>query len=321
MKIVLLFLFHVTLYTVRAQPCFPDSSIKIVVLGSSTTAGVGASVADSAWVNRYRVYLQSFNPNNDVINLGISATTTYQIMSDGFVPPIGRPAPNPNNNISKAIELQADAILVNMPSNDAFFGIDAETQMNNFKAIAHKADSAGIPIWIGTTQPRNLLPAQIQTQLSVRDSIFSYFGKNAIDFWTTIANTNNLPNPLYDSGDGIHLNDAGHKILFERVVHKNIPTQIMDTCMTVGMPDQTRIEIKIYPNPNNGSFTIFSGNERALEKAELSVLDLSGKEIFYSRITTYEFSITLPETTLPGVYLLHLNSKGSSLRKLIVVLD
>lgn len=304
---------------IYAQPCYPDSSIRVVVLGSSTAAGVGASVGDSAWVSRYAAYLQSLNPNNEVMNLGVSATTTFQIMPNGFVPPVGRPSPDSEHNITKAIELNADAIIVNMPSNDAFFGIDAETQMENFKAIAADADSAGIPIWIGTTQPRNLFPSQIQTQLSVRDSIFSFFGNFAIDFWTTIAGNDNLPNPLYDSGDGIHLNDAGHRILFERVVQKNIPTQIMDTCATVGILNQTQTEIKVYPNPNNGSFTISLNNHAALGQVEMSVFDFSGKAIFHLPTVSFASSITLPETTLPGVYLVHLKNGDSTFRKVIAV--
>lgn len=235
--------------------CIPDSAITIVVLGSSTAAGIGSSVSDSSWVGRYSAYIHSINPGNTVINLAISATTTYQIMPDGNVPPAGAPNPIPSNNISKAIELNADAIIINMPSNDAFFGIDAGTQMKNFKVIAQKADSAGIPLWVATTQPRNMLPAQIQIQLAVRDSVQLYFADKAIDFWTTIADTNNFINSLYNSGDDIHLNDRGHRILFERVVEKNIPSRLMDSCM-VGLSRNLNPLVVIYPNPVTSYLTI-----------------------------------------------------------------
>ena len=33
-------------------------------------------------------------------------------------------------------------------------------------------------------------------------------------------------NPSYDSGDGIHLNNAGHALLYERILAKNIPEQL-----------------------------------------------------------------------------------------------
>lgn len=320
MKPTLLFLTFIAFAcAIHAQPCYPDSSIKIVVLGSSTAAGTGASTIDSAWVNRYRAYLQSVNPNNEVVNLGIGATTTYQIMPDGFVPPVGRPNPNPNNNITKAIELQADAIIVNMPSNDAFFGIDAETQMENFKTIAAEADSAEIPIWICTTQPRNLFPGQIQTQLSVRDSIFSYFANYAIDFWTTIAGTDNLPHPLYDSGDGIHLNDSGHRILFERVVGENIPAQIMDTCRAVGISDTRKTEVKISPNPSDGNFTINLSNPPT-DALEITLFDLSGKTIFQLHNLTATIPVSLPQFVEQGMYLLHLKKNNTLFFQKMVVI-
>ena len=53
----------------------PDS-LRIVVLGSSTAAGAGASTRDSAWVWRYRAFLTQLNPVYEVINLVI---TSYSI--------------------------------------------------------------------------------------------------------------------------------------------------------------------------------------------------------------------------------------------------
>ena len=262
------------------NPCWPDSSIMIVVLGSSTAAGIGASNEDSSWVGRYRNYLQSINPTNEVVNLAISGTTTYHIMPDGYVPPSGTFDPVPGYNITEAIRLQADAIIVNMPSNDASRGYDAAVQMHNFKTIAHEADSAGVPIWICTTQPRDLSTSKIQIQLEVRDSILSYFGTHAIDFWTTIADTNNLPNPLYDFGDGIHLNDAGHRILFDRIAQKNIPAQIMDSCVTVGIAYGIPA-IRIYPNPARDELFI----SNVARPSDFQLYNLLGCPVYYAQIS------------------------------------
>ena len=55
----------------QLNPCAQLESYKIVVLGSSTAAGAGVSSSDSAWVNRYRNYLESINPDNEVINLAV----------------------------------------------------------------------------------------------------------------------------------------------------------------------------------------------------------------------------------------------------------
>lgn len=211
------------------NPCIKGQSFHIVVLGSSTAAGTGPSSSDSTWVNRYRKFLQNIDPSNQVTNLAQGGTTTYQIMPSWFVNPSNRPVTNPARNVTQAIALNADAIIVNMPSNDAANNFSVNEQLTNFRTIVSSADSAGIPVWICTTQPRNFGASRIQIQKDVRDSVFVTYGSKALDFWTGIADTAGLIDTTYDSGDGVHLNDAGHRLLFNRVVGKNILSALIDT--------------------------------------------------------------------------------------------
>ena len=107
--------------------------------------------------------------------------------------------------MSRAVALNADAIIVNMPSNDAANGFSSSEQLFNFATIVAVADSAGIPVWVCTTQPRNGFgTGQIATQLEVRDSVLSIYGTMAIDFWTGFADTTNGILPAFNSGDGVH---------------------------------------------------------------------------------------------------------------------
>ncbi len=211
------------------NPCLKWQTFHIVVLGSSTAAGAGPSSSDSTWVNRYRKYVQGINTQNTVTNLAQGGTTTYQIMPDWYTAPVGRPSTNTARNVSEAIRLNADAIIINMPSNDAANGFSLNEQMHNFTLMAAVADSAGIPVWVCTTQPRSFNPVKVQLQKDVRDSVFSYFGIYALDFWNPFADTTGQIDSLYDSGDGVHMNDAAHKILFEKVAAKNILSQLVDT--------------------------------------------------------------------------------------------
>lgn len=223
--------------------CLKNTKVKIVVLGSSTAAGSGPSHPDSTWVNRYRKYLKTLNDSNEVINLAIGGTTTYHILPDWFNPPIGRPLPNPNNNISEALRLNADAVIVNMPSNDAANNYNTTEQLANFQSIHNTADSSSIPVWICTTQPRNgFSPSQIQTQLNVKDSILYIYGNNAIDFWNGFVNSANTLDPNFDSGDGVHMNDTAHGLLANRVINKNIPSLFSDT---LAIYDQTLFNMDV----------------------------------------------------------------------------
>lgn len=210
------------------NPCTQDTAFHIVVLGSSTAAGAGASPSDSSWVNRYRSYLQSLNPNYQVTNRAVGGFTTYRIMPTGYTPPSGRPDPDTTHNITYGIALNPDAIIVNLPSNDVSQGYSVAEQLENFDTIVNRAHQAGIPIWICTTQPKNYgnNPVPIQKQQDVRDSIWAKFSPNVLDFWSGIADSSNQLDSFFDSGDGTHLNNTGHYLLFTRARDTDIPAQL-----------------------------------------------------------------------------------------------
>ncbi len=226
---VLILLSFKALTLAQNNPCVAFQDYTIVVLGSSTAAGAGVSQSDSAWVNKYREYLKSINTNNEVINLAVGGYNTYRIMPTNFTPPANRPFPDINRNITEAIGLQPDAIIINMPSNDVAAGYSYQEQMFNLDTIKYIAGMNNIPVWICTTQPRNFSSvSDRQLQEDLKDSILQIYGSNSIDFWTTIGQPDNTINPTYNSGDGVHLNDAGHHILFQRVKNSSILDTIFE---------------------------------------------------------------------------------------------
>lgn len=231
------------------DPCVDAESYHIVVLGSSTGAGAGASHPDSAWVNRYRTFLQNINPENEVTNLAVGGFTTYRIMPDGFVPPAGRPAPNTNQNITRAINLEPDGIIVNLPSNDVSSGFSVAEQLANFDTIVQHAANANIPIWICTTQPKNYPgnAVNIQKQLDVRDSILVKYAPLTLDFWTGLADATDQIDPMFDSGDGTHLNDAGHALLFGRAAEAYLPAVLFEANTTA--PDYQIFNVRFLDPP------------------------------------------------------------------------
>ena len=224
------------------------AGVKIVVLGSSTAAGAGVQSASNAWVNRYAEYLRTLDPTNQVINLAKGGYTTFAIMPEG-TPPYDTGANilsvDTERNINKALSYNPGAIIINMPTNDVSNGIPVDTQMDNFKTIIDMAEAAGVEVWITTSQPHNFgetydgpygngkepdpwkQTARDQFK-ELTERIIATYGERAIDFYTDIATEDGYSfiRPEYDSGDGTHLNDAAHAILFEKVKEKNIPSQI-----------------------------------------------------------------------------------------------
>ncbi len=202
----------------------------IVVLGSSTAYGTGATTYDSAWVGRLQLEFRKNTADGvdtTITNLAMGAYVTYQVMPTGFVPPANRPATDEARNVTKALSLSPDIVIINLPSNDIAYGYSKAEVMNNFRTLFQTVTTApgNIKCFITTTQPRNLQDATMRRyQRDLADSIEAAFGKYAINFWDDLSTTDGNYNirPEVDYGDGIHVNNLGHRLLFERVKAKDI---------------------------------------------------------------------------------------------------
>jgi lysophospholipase L1-like esterase len=193
----------------------PDpAEFRVVVLGTSTAVGQGASGPAATWVGRLDAWLGTVTASHEVINLAESALTTYSFREDG-----ASPLPDPNHNITRALELNPDVIILNFPSHNIADGIPTETTIAHYQEMKAAADAKGTPLVLTTTQPRNF--GTLAQRSLLRDeaiAIRAAFGAIVIDVYDELANPANLRlKAVYNSGDGIHLNDAGHAYLFEQV--------------------------------------------------------------------------------------------------------
>lgn len=235
-KFLIVFTYFFSSHIVAETKNSFSDDIRIVVLGSSTAAGTGATPGNS-WVELYREYLQTIWPDAEVINLAEGGYRTYHIMPDGFTPGPNRPNPDTNRNISAALETLPTAIIINLPSNDNANGYSIEEQLHNYDLIVETAETQNIPVWICSPQPINYGATINAKQMEMRDSTFSRYN-NTIDFWNGLALANGNIIPEYNN-DGTHLNDAGHAILFQRVVEEDIPNY--DSSLPVSLIEFTGI--------------------------------------------------------------------------------
>ncbi len=201
----------------------------IVVLGSSTAAGTGPSTLDSAWVWRlqgyYRKNTTPGNPDTVVTNLALGGFTTYHVMpapSATYVTPNGKPLPDQSRNVTMALSLNPDIIVINLPSNDTDWGFSKKETMDNFRLLFTEIINAGKKVYITTTQPRNFADfARRDSLRTLVDSINNNFGMYAIDFWSDLVSNDgqyNISSAV--NVDGIHVNDLGHRLLFQKAVEK-----------------------------------------------------------------------------------------------------
>jgi lysophospholipase L1-like esterase len=191
----------------------------IALMGASTSAGVGATTYDSSFAGRYAHYLQGRNPAWSLVNLGVSGYTTYQEMPTGSSPPSGRPQPDPAHNISKVISLHPRVLLICMGTNDIADGYPATEYEANYDTLRALAERAGITVWITTPLPRSAVDAPKRAMLlALRDRILSRYAPRALDFYDSLGDGQGNYYPAFNSGDGIHTNNHGHRLLCERVV-------------------------------------------------------------------------------------------------------
>ena len=205
----------------NAQTC--TKPFHFVILGSSTAVGYGAAPKKS-WAYLFADSLKKINPNYIIDNLAVAGTTTYAAQPSNYVPPAGRPLPSKGHNITKAINLGADAVIINFPSNDAVNNYTPDEQKANYKRISEEAAKHNILVWVATPQPRNTLTRrQVNYQRNMFNWINQYYEGKAINFHDGLASEKDSILFKYNAGDGIHVNNKGHRILYERVIGRSIP--------------------------------------------------------------------------------------------------
>jgi len=238
-----------TTFTINASD---NGNCHVVVLGSSTAAGIGPTSLDNAWVWLYEDFIFQRDTRFKVTNLAQGGFTTYHILPNGTeIPNDISFGIDPTKNITQALSLEPNAIIINLPSNDAANSISVADQIQNYELILSGPGDLEIPYWICTPQPRNgFNTAQQMIQNELLDSTLSLFANNYIDFWTGLSTDDNQIDAAYNSGDGVHLNDGGHEILFQRVLDVGIDSILLDSKNTSGsIPPLSYEVLELYPNP------------------------------------------------------------------------
>jgi acyl-CoA thioesterase I len=185
-----------------------------VVMGSSTAAGAGSSPGQS-WAALLQAGVQ--NRGIQVINIAKGGTVTYQGLSTKAAPTASRPLPDPSANIDQALSRSPGLIVVAYPTNDTAIGYSVQETVNNLLSMRNQALANSVAVVVVSTQPRNLSPAQLSQLVLIDDQLATAVGACFVDVRTGLAGANGQLAPQYDSGDGVHPNDAGHRLIATRI--------------------------------------------------------------------------------------------------------
>jgi lysophospholipase L1-like esterase len=187
----------------------------VVVIGSSTAEGVGPQYG---WVDRFRDELLRLNPNHKVTNLGQGGHNSYRYLPDDAPVPPGLHVDR-GRNITHALSLKPDLVILNNPSNDLWIeGFHPDPLFKNYRIIFEEAAARGVPLLITTSQPTCYDEAKRSALIAIRDRTHAEFGDAAIDFWTGIAEPDGTTIERFRTHDDVHLNDAAHEVFCERAM-------------------------------------------------------------------------------------------------------
>jgi acyl-CoA thioesterase-1 len=200
----------------------PAPTPTVVILGSSTAEGIGANPIDSSWAYRVQATVNQNGVKANFVNLAFGGYTTYQAMPTGYSVS-GRPAPDTARNITKALSYHPALVIIDFPSNDIAANYTGQEIVNNYNRMTHMLDSAKVQYIIFSTQPRDFSdPNQRMRLKTLNDTVKSLYTYHVNDFLDQLSTATYSIKPEYEAGDGVHVNNAGHLVIFNATMKQSI---------------------------------------------------------------------------------------------------
>lgn len=192
----------------------PDPT-RWTVLGSSTAAGVGATAGQS-WAARLADALRQRGLQLD--NRARSGANTYQALPAAEPRASTRPATDPAQDVATALSTRPAALLLAFPSNDALLGYTAAETTANLLRLRALARAQGAAVIVLSSQPRDDANAAAREAMRATDAaLAAELGPCFVDVRESLSDGSGRIAPAFAAGDGVHLNNAGHALVFERL--------------------------------------------------------------------------------------------------------
>lgn len=184
-----------------------------VIMGSSSAFGAGASSYQNSWAGLLAA--DDLTKQANVINIARGGYTSYHALSDSCVVSPDRPKADNAHNIDRALALNADVVLLSFPSNDAASLFSAAETAANLLLIRWQLANANIPVVILSAQPRTMSADRQRLLVALDAWLKPLLGPCFVELYPLLLGDSGKLASQFDSGDGVHLTDAGHKVVFD----------------------------------------------------------------------------------------------------------
>jgi len=198
----------------------PQKHLTIVILGSSTAVGIGSTEPKYSWAGLLETKVLKDGKDINFVNLAVSGYNTFQILPTGFPVKNIRPFPDALNNITAAISLNPDLVIINMPTNDISLNFSDEEILANYKTIIDLLEKKNIGYIITGTQPRDFPSTEVRNRLKIlNDKLLITFPGNVVNYLAKLSKAGWYIADYYSTGDSAHLNNRGHRIIYQYMIN------------------------------------------------------------------------------------------------------
>ena len=202
----------------------------VVAFGSSTTDGFGSTLnANTRWPDYLARRLNDAGGTRvmSVLNAGIggnqlTSSEVPQLAGTGMPRLLFGEAGSQRLAWDVMTQPGATDLIVHIGSNDLRFGVSGETLISSFQQLVKQARTRYQKVFGTTILPGGYSSEQaIQRQIAntwIREQGSQWFDA-VFDFATPLHSSENeaMLNSAYDSGDGMHPNDNGYRLMAEAV--------------------------------------------------------------------------------------------------------
>ena len=98
-----------------------------------------------------------------------------------------------------------------------------------------------------------------------------------------------------------------------------IENNLYISALRSGIPENTLLEMNLYPNPNNGSFSITLNDNLASFK--VSIFNILGQEVYSQKIENYLINSQqkVEVDLVKGTYIVNLQTENKSIKTRIII--
>jgi acyl-CoA thioesterase-1 len=185
----------------------------IVILGSATAEGVGASTKSKSWVELMKSKLKKDNKKVSIINMAKRKSTSYHIMPNSSKT-ANRPAAQKDRNITKALEKKPFLVIIQLTTNDINNGYSDDETLANYEAMRQLMVKANVNYIFAGPQPRNFsTKSQRNRLLAFNEKLIKWDPDHVVDVLKKLSQQDFKIKKAYAFTDGRNINDKGHEVV------------------------------------------------------------------------------------------------------------